>query len=171
MLGLFSIVATSFLHGLHQSSSRLERSRHVRLCTPEEDILAQASAPTASMAPEAITGPYDKATEAALRATKLDFGGYPPKKYYEIQAAGGEAKAYASVRKDHPVLSNWSDIQIRDAISELKPTLAEILIQTPIGPFLVLSAIAIFRDGLSAWGVPPCREYIGACAALAEAFK
>ena len=25
-------------------------------------------------------------------------------------------------------------------------------------------AIAIWRDGLAAWGIPPCKDYIDACA-------
>ena len=37
---------------------------------------------------------------------------------------------------------------------------------SPIGPFLVLSAISIWRDGLAAWGIPPCRDYVAFCAAL-----
>ena len=117
------------------------------------------------------TAPFDKDTDKALRATKLGFGGYPAQRYYEIMSSEGEANAFAAVREDHVVLSSWSDDQIRDAVSELKPTLSEVLIQTPIGPFLVLSAIAIFRDGLGAWGIPPCRDYVDFCAGLATAFQ
>ena len=50
----------------------------------------------------------------------------------------------------------------------MNSSLSEVLIYSPIGPFLVLSSIAIWRDGLSVWGIPPCRDYLGVCADLAN---
>ena len=72
------------------------------------------------------------------------------------------------MRTDFPVLTQWSDDEIGDTIDELQSTPAEILIYSPIGPFLVLSAIAIWRDGLSAWGIPPCKDYVSFCQMFAS---
>ena len=120
-----------------------------RLCAPAEE----------SAAPEPSMGglrSYDKTEEKALRQTRLDFGGYPAGKYYTLEQQEGPAAAYAQVRKDHPALSGWSDGEIQTTVESLKSTPAELLIYSPLGPFLVLSAISIWRDGLSAWGIPPC---------------
>ena len=34
----------------------------------------------------------------------------------------------------------------------------------PVGPFLLLSGIAIWRDGMAPWGILPCRDYLDVCA-------
>ena len=104
------------------------------------------------------------AQEKALRKTRLDFGGYPAGPYYTLEQESGKAAAYDQVRKDHPVLAEWSDDEIKATVENLQSTVAELLIYSPIGPFIVLSAIAIWRDGLAAWGIPPCKDYIDACA-------
>lgn len=106
---------------------------------------------------------YNKAEEKALRKTKLDFGGYPAGPYYEIKVAEGLEAAYAAVRNDHPVLSDWSDAEIRATVNSIKPTASEIFLLTPIGPFFILSGVAIWRDGLTAWGIAPCKTYMDFC--------
>ena len=63
-----------------------------------------------------------------------------------------------------PAVADWSDAEIGLALKELKTTPLEVLTDTPIGPFLVLSAIAIWRDGMGPWGIAPCREYLDVCA-------
>ena len=132
--------------------------------TPQMSEAEDALAPPAEPAPppvdpaEPSPRAYDKAEEKALRSVRVDFGGYPEGKYYKIEAEEGAAAAYAKVREDHPALKAWSDEEILVTRLSLKSTPVEILLYTPIGPFIVLSAIAIWRDGLSAWGIPPCRE-------------
>lgn len=93
---------------------------------------------------------YNAAEEKALRKARLGFSGYPAGPYYGLS----KEDAAASVRSDHPVLKDWSDNEINDTIDDLDSTLVEILVQSPIGPFLVLSAISILRDGmdLGEWG-------------------
>ena len=152
------------LHGLARSP---RASLRVAMCAPEEPPPAPV-APAEPAAPAPLfpnERTYDSAEEKALRAVRKAFGGYPEGKYYKIESEEGETAGYAQVRTDYPVLGAWSDAEIKDTKSSLKSTTAEILIDTPIGPFIVLSAIAIWRDGLSAWGIPPCRDYVDFCAA------
>ena len=97
--------------------------------------------------------------ESALRKVRLASGAGGP--YEERDAA-----AYAQARADYPALREWSDAEIAAAVRRLKPRPVELLTQTPIGPFLLLSAFACVRDGVDVWNVPPCKEYLAACAAL-----
>lgn len=106
---------------------------------------------------------YNAEEEKALRAIRLEFGGYPPGKYFTIQQEQSDAAAYEQVKKDQPTLASWTDAEISDVLDEMVSTPAELLIYSPIGPFLILSAISIWRDGLSAWGIPPCKDYVGVC--------
>ena len=55
--------------------------------------------------------------------------------------------AVARKCSDHAVLSEWSNDDIKDTVADIKSTPLEILIDTPIGPFLFLSTIAIAQDG------------------------
>ena len=45
----------------------------------------------------------------------------------------------------------------------LQSTPTELLVNSPLGPFIVLSGISIWRDGLAAWNIPPCKEYLDVC--------
>lgn len=121
-----------------------------RLCAPAESLRT-----------------FDAAEEKALRKVRLDFGGYPAGPYYLIEQDEGAPAAYAKVRSDFPILESWADDEIKDVVNDLKSTPAELLIYSPIGPFLVLSAISIWRDGMAPWGIPPCKAYVGFCQALA----
>ena len=107
---------------------------------------------------------YGKEEDKALRLCRTSFGGYPAGAYYELEQAEGLEAAYALVRSDHAALADWSDAEIGLALKELKTTPLEVLTDTPIGPFLVLSAISIWRDGMVPWGIAPCREYLDVCA-------
>ena len=78
----------------------------------------------------------------------------------------GRAAAFEAARKDFPALSSWSDDEIEATYTLMKSTPSEILFQSPIGPFFLLSGLAIWRDGLSAWGIPPCREYLDFCQSI-----
>ena len=131
-----------------QPSLRLaaQRAPAVQLCEPASTLRS-----------------YNAEEEKALRKTRLDFGGYPPGKYYTLEQEESSEAAYAAVRADHPVLSGWEDNEIKDVVNELETTPAELLIYSPIGPFLILSAISIWRDGMSVWGIPPCKDYVGFC--------
>ena len=135
----------------------------VRLCSPEQPESVKIDAP----ADEPRTGlrAYDDAEEKALRKTRLGFGGYPAGPYFAI-AQTDTAAAYAQVRKDHKALVEWTDDEIKATFMSLKPTPAELLIYSPFGPFIVLSAISIWRDGLSAWNIPPCASYLDVCKAI-----
>ena len=97
----------------------------------------------ASQAPRALNAEEEK----ALRKVRLDFGGYPPKKYFEIEEEKGKEAAWEQVRSDHPILAEWSDDELAVTKSSLSATPVELLTQTPIGPFLFLSSIAIVRSG------------------------
>ena len=106
------------------------------------------------MGPE---GDAEEAEEAELLpglAHAEEAGGLPEE---------GRLVAYAEVRRDFQVLKEWSDVELRDTLGKMTSTPAELLIYSPLGPFVVLSSIAIFRDGLSVWGIPPCRDYLGLC--------
>lgn len=98
---------------------------------------------------------YDDAEEKALREVRIAFGGYPAGKYFTLQNTEGMAAAYKTVREDYPVLSKWSDVQIKATVASLKSTPYELITETPIGPFLVFSSFFIYKDGLDAWGIPP----------------
>ena len=115
-------------------------------------------------APEGRARGYGKEEDKALRLCRTSFGGYPAGAYYELEQAEGLEVAYALVRSDHAALADWSDAEIALALKELKTTPLEVLTDTPIGPFLVLSAISIWRDGMVPWGIAPCREYLDVCA-------
>ena len=82
---------------------------------------------------------YNADEEKALRKARIEFGGYPPGKYYELPPS----EQYDAVRKDWPVLGEWADDDLKDTMSEIKPNFVEIMKDTPIGPFLVLSSISI----------------------------
>ena len=127
-------------------------------------------APRLCMEPETTPVPADRARaygkeeDKALRLVRTGFGGYPAGPYYDLQQSEGLEAAYAMVRSDHAVLAEWSDAEIRLALKELKTTPLELLTDSPIGPFLVLSSIAIWRDGMAPWGIAPCRAYLELCA-------
>lgn len=131
---------------------------------------ARASGPRLCLESEPAPAPADRARgygkeeDKALRLCRTSFGGYPAGAYYELEQAEGLEAAYAVLRSDHPALADWSDAEIGLALKELKTTPLEVLTDTPIGPFLVLSAIAIWRDGMGPWGIAPCREYLDVCA-------
>ena len=131
---------------------------------------ARACAPRLSMEPETTPAPADRARaygkeeDKALRLVRTGFGGYPAGPYYELEQSEGLEAAYAMVRSDHAVLAEWSDAEIGLALKELKTTPLELLTDSPIGPFLVLSSIAIWRDGMAPWGIAPCRAYLDLCA-------
>ena len=130
----------------------------------------RASGPRLSLETEPAPAPADRARgygkeeDKALRLCRTSFGGYPAGAYYELEQAEGLEAAYALVRSDHAALADWSDAEIGLALKELKTTPLEVLTDTPIGPFLVLSAISIWRDGMVPWGIAPCREYLDVCA-------
>ena len=86
---------------------------------------------------------YSNIEDKALRAVRKGFGGYPAGPYYGLPRDA----AYDLVRSDHAVLSEWSNDDIEDTVADIKSTPLEILIDTPIGPFLFLSTIAIAQDG------------------------
>ena len=138
-----------------KSSSSKGRTSTLKLCEPPTEEAAPV--------PTAARTSFDAAEEKALRKVRLDFGGYPAGPYYTMEKEKGPDAAYAQVRVDHPVLSGWSDGEIKNTVADLKTTPAELLIYSPIGPFLVLSAIAIWRDGLAAWNIPPCASYSSIC--------
>ena len=140
------------------SKKRAKRSRTIRASLEGDDTGAVT-------APGAVRS-FDAAEEKALRQVRLDFGGYPAGKYYTLRETSGNDAAFEQVKKDHPVLSTWADADIDATVLSLKSTPAEVLIYSPIGPFLILSAISIWRDGMAPWGIPPCREYVGVCASL-----
>ena len=97
---------------------------------------------TASVRMEVRSG-YSNVEDKALRAVRKGFGGYPAGPYYGLPPDA----AYDLVRSDHAVLSEWSNEDIADTVADIKSTPLEILIDTPIGPFLFLSTIAIAQDG------------------------
>ena len=108
-----------------------------------------------STEPQGNIRPFGKDEEKALRRVRIAFGGYPAGKYYELEQQEGATVAYDAVRADHATLIDWSDDEIKATVNSLMSTPTEILINSPIGPFLVLSALAIWRDGLDVWGIPP----------------
>ena len=144
-----------------QRSRRLAAAAHAR---------PRACAPRLSMEPETTPAPADRARaygkeeDKALRLVRTGFGGYPAGPYYDLEQSEGLEAAYAMVRSDHAVLAEWSDAEIGLALKELKTTPLELLTDSPIGPFLVLSSIAIWRDGMAPWGIAPCRAYLDLCA-------
>ena len=79
------------------------------------------------------------------------------------ELAKAKAGKAAEVQRDHPVLASWSAAEIEATVNSLRSTPAELLTESPIGPFLVLSSIAIWRDGLAAWNIPPCSTYMDIC--------
>lgn len=95
----------------------------------------------------------DAAEEKAIRKARIGFGGYPPGAYYELVQTDKPA-AYDLVRKDYPELAGWSDDEIADACRDMRPNAKELIVDSPIGPFLVLSAISILRDGLGCTSGP-----------------
>ena len=97
---------------------------------------------TASVRMEVRSG-YSNIEDKALRAVRKGFGGYPAGPYYGLPPD----EAYDLVRSDHAVLAEWSNEDIQDTVADIKSTPLEILIDTPIGPFLFLSTIAIAQDG------------------------
>lgn len=143
------------------------RASASRLCEPvqvgsEEDATVGTDS--------SMVRSYDNAEETALRAVRLAFGGYPAGKYFTLQQEDSSAAAFEMVRNDFPVLSGWSDQEIKQTVDSLQTTPAELLKESPIGPFLVLSAWSILRDGLGASGpnqiLPPCKEYLDFCASV-----
>ena len=146
------------------------RTSHLSACEPPADD-ANAVPPSPPFSKKATTEfvrEFSASEEKVLRQVRREFSGYPAGKYYDLQELDGPAAAYREVRKDHPALKGWSDEELRDTLFDMNSSLSEVLIYSPIGPFLVLSSIAIWRDGLSVWGIPPCRDYLGVCADLAN---
>ena len=139
------------------------RASKLKLCEGAESPPGDAAESPAS---DASVRAYDQAEEKALRKIRLGFGGYPAGPYFTAKESSGPEAAYALARQDHPILSGWSDEEIKGTVGSLKPTVKEIFVETPIGPFIVLSSFAIWRDGMAPWGIPPCREYLDICAAL-----
>ena len=109
------------------------------------------------------------AEEKAMREVRTFFGGYPPGKYFTLEEYNSTEAACTQVRADYPILNEWSDAEIRLVVQEIKPTPTELFWGTPLGPFLILSGISIWRDGMEPWGIPPCRDYLDACVALSDA--
>ena len=142
------------------AAKRRRRAGQPRLCAEAETETEPVAAEPESGGVRAYDGPEEK----ALRAVRLGFGGYPAGPYYELKQSDGPSAAFALVRKDHPVLSSWSDGEIDATVNSLKTTPAELLVNSPIGPFLLLSAISIWRDGMEPWNIPPCKEYLEFCA-------
>jgi len=147
-----------------QQPAPVQRSRrlaaaHARACAPRLSMEPETTPPPADRARA-----YGKEEDKALRLVRTGFGGYPAGPYYDLQQSEGLEAAYAMVRSDHAVLAEWSDAEIRLALKELKTTPLELLTDSPIGPFLVLSSIAIWRDGMAPWGIAPCRAYLDLCA-------
>ena len=117
---------------------------------PEEDaVFNEASLPRSEL--------------LMLQAVRREFNGFPGGVYFDIQQEKGIAAAYAQVRADYPELTGYSDEKFDVAFDTMGRTFEELFIYSPLGPFVILSSIAIFRDGLSIWGIPPCREYLGLC--------
>ena len=83
-----------------------------------------------------------------------------------IEDGPGRVAAYEQCRKDLPALSSWSDAEIEATFTYMQSTPSELLFNSPIGPFLVLSGLSIWRDGMAAWGIPPCKTYLDLCEAL-----
>jgi hypothetical protein len=110
----------------------------------------RASSPVASEEAPSLLRSYNAAEEKALRKARMGFSGYPPGPYFQKS----DEDAYAAVRSDHAILDSWSDDELKETINSLTATPQELLIYSPIGPFIVLSTLAILRDGmdLGTWG-------------------
>ena len=109
---------------------------------------------------------YNEAEEKALRVCRIEFAPYPAGKYNKIASLEeglGPKAAFDQARKDLPALASWSDLEIEATYTSLNSTPQELLIQSPLGPFLILSAISIWRDGLAVWNIPPCKDYLDFC--------
>ena len=107
---------------------------------------------------------YSAEEDKALRVCRIEFAPYPAGKYNKIVDEGdGRAAAFDQCRQDLPALASWSDEEIEATYNAIQSTPLELLVNTPIGPFFLLSSFAIWRDGLSAWNIPPCKEYLDLC--------
>lgn len=111
---------------------------------------------------------YNAEEEKALRVCRIEFAPYPSGKYNKLEGEDGPGRvaAYEQCRKDLPALSSWSDDEIEATFTYMQSTPSELLFNSPIGPFLVLSGLSIWRDGMAAWGIPPCKTYLDLCEAL-----
>jgi len=110
--------------------------------------------------------------EKALRVCRIEFAPYPEGKYNKIisdedkvypDAAERRRAAFDACRKDLPALASWSNIEIEATYNALERTPSEIFVNSPLGPFFLLSSFCIWRDGLAAWSIPPCKEYLDFC--------
>ncbi|EOD30921.1 hypothetical protein EMIHUDRAFT_99210 [Emiliania huxleyi CCMP1516] len=111
---------------------------------------------------------YNAEEEKALRVCRIEFAPYPSGKYNKLEGEDGPGRvaAYEQCRKDLPALSSWSDDEIEATFTYMQSTPSELLFNSPIGPFLVLSGLSIWRDGMATWGIPPCKTYLDLCEAL-----
>ena len=87
--------------------------------------------------------------EKALREVRIGLGNEG--KYGNRD--GRDPETWAVVKSDYPVLASRADEDLRNALYDLKPTTQELLMYTPIGPFIVLSTIAIRLNGLAPDGL------------------
>ena len=89
------------------------------------------------------------AEEKALRAVRKGFGFDGP---YYVSSETDYSNSWSLARSDHPVLSEWSDEELKTTIDEMQSTPLEILLYSPLGPFFLLSVLAILTDGIDLTG-------------------
>ena len=89
-----------------------------------------------------------KEEEKALRVCRIEFAPYPSGKYNKLEGEDGPGRvaAYEQCRKDLPALSSWSDDEIEATFTYMQSTPSELLFNSPIGPFLVLSGLSMHRS-------------------------
>ena len=83
--------------------------------------------------------------EAALREVKIGLGN--DGKYGTRDSR--DPQTWVVVKEDYPVLASRNAADLRNALFDLKPTPMELMQYTPIGPFIVLSTIAILLNGVA----------------------
>jgi|EP00966_Prymnesium_polylepis_P223650 hypothetical protein len=113
-------------------------------------------APPPSAALREPTAPEDK----ALRKARLGFGYDGPyfSAGFEPLVERTPPDIWAQLRQDHPALSSWSDVELAEFITQMRSTPLEILVATPIGPFLFFSGIALLqKEGI----LPPPPQIFG----------
>ena len=91
---------------------------------------------------------YNAEEETALRVCRIEFAPYPSGKYNKLEGEDGPGRvaAYEQCRKDLPALSSWSDDEIEATFTYMQSTPSELLFNSPIGPFLVLSGLSMHRS-------------------------
>ena len=53
-------------------------------------------------------------------------------------------EAWAKVKKEYPILSEYEDSDLKDAYLKQKPNFLEVLIETPLGPVLLINLLVKF---------------------------